>query len=242
MAKFHVGQEVWGHPLMSTYGSRYVPAPYVIRKVEEQDGETLYYMKGNGVSFKESWLKETEAEVVLEMVEDFKVDTFRRLNDFIANCKRIGCAEKAKEAIFEGGQLLLGTSDIATPRDLYIRRKPVPKYEIGQTVFGHLYDEYDLNPPMRLVISSVNVIHFGKVGHVPPHWEVLYHVKGHSRHDVNEELLFPTEEGAIMHDIERYRVGFKSSAYCITNRAEKLGIEAGVRQALQAQTGQLLLE
>lgn len=242
MAKFKKGQTVWGYPLMSTYGSRYVPAPYVIRKVEEQDGETLYYMKGNGVSFKESWLKETEAEVVLEMVEDFKVDTFRRLNDFIANCKRIGCAEKAKEAIFEGGQLMLGTSNIATPRDQYIRRKPVPKYEIGQTVFGHLYDEYDLIPPLRLEIRSVQVVHFGEVGHVPAHWEVLYRVKGHGNHDVNEELLFPTEEKAIMHDLERYRVGFKSSAFCITNRAEKLGIDTEVRQALQADTRRLMLE
>lgn len=242
MAKFQVGQEVWGYPLMSTYGSRYVPAPYVIRKIEEQEGETLYYMKGTREPFKEGWLKATEAEVVFEMAEDFKTDTFRKLNEFFANCKRIGCAEKAKEAIFEGGQLLLGTSDIATPRDQYIRRKPVPKYEIGQTVYGHLYDEYDLNPPVRLEIRSVQVLHFGEVGHVPAHWEVLYRVKGHGNHDVNEELLFPTEEEALMHDIERYRVGFKSSAFCITNRAEKLGIEAEVRQALQADTGQLMLE
>lgn len=197
-------------------------------------------MKGTRVTFKEGWLKATEAEVVLEMVEDFKRHTFTQLNSLLAHSKRIGCAGKVRENIFRGGQLLIGASD--TTRDQYIRRKPVPKYEVGQTVYGHLYDNYDLDLPQQFVVWSVQVVHFGKLGHIPPHWEVLYRVKGHGNHDVDERLLFPTEEEAILHSVERYREGFKSSTFCITDRAARLGIEAEVRQALQANTGQLLLE
>lgn len=241
MAKFHKGQEVWGRPLFGCYGSSYIPSPYTVTSVTEGNDGALYHVRGTREAFKEEELRETEPEALLMCTERFRNNTFRQIGELASRSRRLGCADRVKDEIFRGDQLFLGAPEIKTERG-YILEKPTPKYEVGQTVFGHLYDEYQLLPVERFVISAVHVTKFGQLRDIPAHWEVLYNVKGHGKREVEEGWLFPAEEDALLHDLERYRVAFKSSAYCIQTHAQRLGIEGTVQQVLQTPGTNPLLE
>lgn len=240
MAKFKKGQTVWGIGL----GSRYIPEPYTITAVV--DGEKpSYRVKGKRKPFSEDELFGSEEEAQVNLATLFKNDTFTYLKDVVSVSKQIGCADKLKGLLFNNGQLLIGEPD-NKPEPEYNtnkNKKPTPKFNVGQTVYGFVLPPDVFDKPKALVIKSVETRWFMGQGNEPAHWEIVYKMKRHGCVEVDESAIRATMDEALLMAVgSRFKDGFNNIVYSFEKRSTALGIEAQVRQALQATPAQLRLE
>lgn len=240
MAKFSKGQTVWSR---SPWGG-YIAEPYTIISIDESNPcETFYYVKGKQKPFKEGEFYETEGEVQVGLAACFKAETFTHLKSIISACRRISCADLAKDKIFNNGQLLLGTPDAYKVAHHETNRShiPTPKFKVGQTVYGHVFKTDLSKMPVELVVRSAEP-HYVQIDDQPAFWEVAYKVKRHGSVEIPEWMLHATMDEALLATIDNFKDSFNRVVYSFKQRSSALGIEAEVRHALQANTDQLLLE
>lgn len=237
--KFKKNQDVWGVGL----GAKYIAQPYKIRGIIEQDGEVLYQVKGKRTLYKEDTLYASEEEAQIALVSVFKEDLINYFKDFIACSKRIGCFDDMKEFMFKDGQLLLDAPK--APVEIYNTdrsNRPVPKFQPGQTVYGHTMEINRSEFPKDFVIKTANVVWFMGFGNVPPHWVTIYTLKRYGNLEVPESLLFATEREAIFDALEAEKHGISNIMYSWGQRSHALGIEEDMRHAVQANMTPCLLE
>lgn len=239
MAKYHKGQTVWGEGL----GSKYIPQPYEITAVSERENFTEYRVKGKRALYSEDSLFATESEAQIALVSVFKADTYEYLKTFVDNSRRLGCTEQVRDFIFGSGQLLLGVyhekeNGFNTDR----QNRPTPKFQVGQTVYGHVFRSDRSEYPKPLTLKSVNVVWYSEFGNVPAHWEVVYTAKRHGDCEIFETQIFKTEQEAILDALEGKKRSFKWVMTSFKQRSKALGVETQMRQALQSSTSNLMLK
>lgn len=239
MAKFKKGQTVWGRNPWATY----IAEPFIIRDVNESNPEeTFYHIKGKRRLFAENELYASEGEAQIYLASVAKQETLQALKKIIDASKRLGCVEQVKQSLIDNSHLLTSQTRQQTTDHLQGNNKPTPKYHVGQTVYGFTSrTELWKFEPKRFTIKTVEVIFVSLIGQ-PAHWEVVYTVKHHGKAEINEELLFGSEDEATLFLVDYFKDSTQRVLYTFEKRSTALGIEAQVRQALQATPAQLMLE
>lgn len=215
--KYKVGQKVYGRS--DWFAGSFVPEKYVIRDVKVMDDKVYYLVKKRRILFDEDMLFATEEEAQIQETRRFIIIKQR---------------EMAKLMEMTQGRLLMPSDQktIGTSK----HRRGEHRYEVGQTVYGHMDGSNRTGIPETFVIRSKDVVEYkGKKYNI-------YYVKRHGIRPAYEDFLYPTLEEAVAADMEIFREKTKGEVRSIGTRAITLGIEDKVKGLLMGSQLRPLLE
>lgn len=222
MAKFKKGDVVFG--ASDWFGGAYVPDVYTITRVNVEvvdDKEVVTYsVKGRRTPKEECSLFATEEEAQLCEVERLR----QNLMDSICRLKE----SLEKDNVRIDPQLLLGEDRSEQDNGF--------KFDVGDVVYGHMnYAPYEYEPEQFVIKERLRMTVGGKE-------MKAYRMKGHGQLEALEEFLFDNVADAKKAEFKRFLHETKTILNAVSQRAQKLGIEAQVRPMLAGIANNLCLE